>query len=55
MSTSYNEMSAVVRIDSIIKLIENMNTSHGDDAAHSLDEFIIGELKEVKRLLELDE
>lgn len=54
MSTSYNEMSAVVRIDNVIKLVKNMNSEHGDEAAHSLDEFIIGELEEVKRLLELD-
>ena len=55
MSTSYNEMQAVLRIDSIITLIQNMNEKHGEDAAHSLDEYIINELKEVKKLLQLDE
>ena len=54
MSMSYNEMAAVVRIDSIIQLIENMNSTNGDNAAQSLDEFVISELEEVKKLLELD-
>lgn len=54
MGTTYNEMQAVVRIDNIIKLIQNMNAQHNEDAAHSLDEFIVEELEEVKKLLELD-
>lgn len=53
MSMSYDEMSAAVRIDNIITLIKNMNSKKGKDAAHPLDEFIIKELEEVKRLLKL--
>ena len=54
MSIGYNEMSALVRIDNVIKVVQNMNAEHGDNAAHSLDEFIISELEEVKRMLELE-
>ena len=54
MSTSYDEMSAAVRIDNIIELVRNMNAEHGEDAAHSLDDFIISELEEVKKLLKLE-
>lgn len=54
MSNSYNELQAALRIDSIIEMIESMNEKHGDDAANSLDEHIIKELKEVKKLLELE-
>ena len=53
MSTSYNEMSAVVRIDNVLKLVQNMKSERGENAAHSLDEFIVNELEEVKRLLDL--
>ncbi len=53
MSASYNEIKAALRIDSIITLIHNMNEENGEGAAHSLDEYIINELEEVKRLLQL--
>ena len=53
MSASYGEMKAILKIDSIITLIRNMGEKHSENPARDLDEYIIRELEETKRLLEL--